>query len=710
MPEQHVKPQSGGGGQNDAARRHLEYLFKPFIDAGVHGLFCVGHSNPSDTSMNGRPAWFADLFTLTVDGIQRALDYAARNNSVSGVYVRPGVIRPDYRGNPNAITDSDIIALNALWIDCDEDDHFNVIDAWEPGCGWPPPTFDVVTGTQPSLRRQSWWILDRPETDLEAWHRTSIGLQTFMGSDSAVANPSRYMRLAGFTSYPKPKYPNRVVELVTPQRGSGVAHSFARLKDTWERYGPQATSNVHSDPTAFGHDAASWAGVDMGVARGRDDKALIDLLEQGKRDGAWHNAALRVVASLVGRGDTDAGIHAWFLAYGRADHGLGDHEIQGLIDGAVAKYGRDRLRRMPRVDETTEALLPIGARALGDCIDELESPSYIVDDIFQRGWLYTVTAPPGAGKTAIAVNLAACVATGAAFAGHETVQGRVLYLAGENDEDVVRRFLVACERRNLVPAEVDVVMIRRRFDIQTDMTQLAAECSAFGDIAMVIVDTSAAYFCGDNENDNAQMIAWAGTLRRLCGEIPGRPTTLALAHPKMNQASDYMVPRGGGGFLGEIDGNIGVHKEADTLVFKTCPVKFRGAPFGDIAFEIVEMQSDHPKMVDTKGRKIRVAYAEPINEYREAEIKSEANADDDAMLIDMLRVQDLSQRDRARSLRWDGAGLDAARMRVRRSVGRLKKHGLVFIGRKGEAALTDAGRREAKRLDEGVSKREDEAF
>ena len=40
------------------------------------------------------------------------------------------------------------------------------------------------------------------------------------------------------------------------------------------------------------------------------------------------------------------------------------------------------------------------------------------------------------------------------------------------------------------------------------MPRIIEEAKVLGDIALVFVDTSAATFCGDDENNNIQMIAY----------------------------------------------------------------------------------------------------------------------------------------------------------------------------------------------------------
>jgi len=60
-------------------------------------------------------------------------------------------------------------------------------------------------------------------------------------------------------------------------------------------------------------------------------------------------------------------------------------------------------------------------------------------------------------------------------------------------------------------------------------------------VALVVVDTSAAYYEGDDENANVQMGIHARRLRALVG-LPGEPCVLVACHPVKNATPDNMVP------------------------------------------------------------------------------------------------------------------------------------------------------------------------
>ena len=79
-------------------------------------------------------------------------------------------------------------------------------------------------------------------------------------------------------------------------------------------------------------------------------------------------------------------------------------------------------------------------------------------------------------------------------------------------------------------------------------------------MVLVVIDTSAAYFEGDEPNNNAQQGVHAARLRTLI-DLPGGPCVLALCHPIKNADRDNLIPYGGGAFLNEVDGNLTCWKD-----------------------------------------------------------------------------------------------------------------------------------------------------
>jgi hypothetical protein len=258
-------------------------------------------------------------------------------------------------------------------------------------------------------------------------------------------------------------------------------------------------------------------------------------------------------------------------------------------------------------------------------------PDYLLTDILRRRFVYSLTAYTGAGKTAVALYLSACVAMGKPLAGHEIDKGRVLYLAGENDEDVRMRWIAMSEAMGFDTNLIDVHFIPCRFPISENLVQLKDELEAIGNLDLVVVDTCAAYFEGDDDNHNVQMGDHARTLRQLT-TLPGGPCALIPSHPTKGASNDNLIPRGGGAFLFEMDGNLVCQKNAN-IVDLHWQGKFRGADFEAIAFELVPLTSERLK--DSKGRLAHTVMAKPLTGDAREKIETKGRKDEDALLLVM---------------------------------------------------------------------------
>jgi hypothetical protein len=92
-----------------------------------------------------------------------------------------------------------------------------------------------------------------------------------------------------------------------------------------------------------------------------------------------------------------------------------------------------------------------------DFLAAFEPIAYALDGIMRSGSLYTLTARTGTGKTAFNVILALAVVTGEGkrLLGRGVEQGRVLYVALENPDDVRMRFMAACYVLNIDSSLLD---------------------------------------------------------------------------------------------------------------------------------------------------------------------------------------------------------------------------------------------------------------
>jgi hypothetical protein len=285
-------------------------------------------------------------------------------------------------------------------------------------------------------------------------------------------------------------------------------------------------------------------------------------------------------------------------------------------------------------------------------------PDYLIDGLMQRRYVYSLTAPTGAGKTCIALLVAMHVALGMKLGGMDVEKGRVLFFAGENPDDVRSRWIRLCEVRGQNPDDVDVFFMPGTPAISTPeiRQRINIEAQRHGPFSLLIVDTSAAYFQGDDENSNKQLGDHARLMRSFT-ELPGGPSVLVTCHPTKNPDMTNLLPRGGGAFLAEVDGNLVVVKQPGSMVVElNTHGKFRGPEFSPVSFKI--LPSTSPKLVDKKGRLIWTVTAMTITDKERDKIDSSAQEKYDDLLVVMKNRPGLSLSGYAEALDWRYANRD----------------------------------------------------
>jgi hypothetical protein len=329
----------------------------------------------------------------------------------------------------------------------------------------------------------------------------------------------------------------------------------------------------------------------------------------------------------------------------------------------------------------------------GDFVRGFVPPDYAVDGIMQSGFLYSLTGQTGSGKTAVALLLALCTALGSPFAGRETKGGRVFYFAGENPDDVTMRWIGLLHDQGLDADDLDVHFIRGVFSVSEFLGHIAERARDLGGVDLIIVDTTAAYFTGSDENSNVEMGNYARQLRELA-KMEWRPAVLAASHPVKNAGADNLLPRGGGAFLNEVDGNLTLAKRGEMSVLHW-QGKHRGPDFLPLTFDLKTINA--PALVDSKGRPIPTVMAAPVGDEEVAMRADSDNGDDKVMLLAIRQNGNRSLRDLAEFHGWTNAKGEPDKKRAQNSTDRLKRSQYVVyelqqwkLTRKGEEAASAA--------------------
>ena len=204
----------------------------------------------------------------------------------------------------------------------------------------------------------------------------------------------------------------------------------------------------------------------------------------------------------------------------------------------------------------------------------------------------------------------------------------MLYLAGENPDDHRMRWIGLSQEMGFDDQQIDVHFIPGVFKISAMKARITEEMKRIGGFSLIVVDTSAAYFEGDEANSNSQMAAHGRMLRSLC-EAPGGPCVVIACHPIKNAADDNLTPYGGGAFLNEVDGNL-TAKKMDSAVAVHWQGKFRGPEFSEIIFGLRTITCQRLK--DSRGRLIPTVVSYPMGEDAQENLAATARNQEDDLL------------------------------------------------------------------------------
>ena len=137
--------------------------------------------------------------------------------------------------------------------------------------------------------------------------------------------------------------------------------------------------------------------------------------------------------------------------------------------------------------------------------------SYLIDGIIETEALCLLFAPPSAGKSFVAISMAAAIATGSDWLGRGSKQGSVFYLAGEGHAGLARR-LKAWElysQSSLITAPLFVSKTPAALMNETSSLAVLGAIEALsalhGPPRLVVIDTFARNMGDGDENSNADV-------------------------------------------------------------------------------------------------------------------------------------------------------------------------------------------------------------
>lgn len=441
-----------------AVNKHLYDLFTPafvkdFPDAWIE----IAYSHPSSGAVNAAE-------TFSAFDLKGASDFAvAKNRAGLNVYVGPA-LRQGTPGRGSRATDANYLASRYAWVDVDADYNRTIGILRVRGLR---PAMIIRTGSIPEPRLQIYFQLAEAVSSLQL-RTLNAALHVLLPGSDPVVSPTHVMRLNGTVNYPTAGKTarGRMPEVV----GADLA-----TEDLWRGAGPYTErqllegAGVSTVPEASGEALEKATGdpwLDFAAAassrRGRDDDALLALLETSKVPRHWHNSIRDAIATMVGRGWEEAAIRLACAPYCIA--GAADRDLTPLIDGAFAKFGKgappeeEDGHEPPSaeggfVPNPGQAAPKVATPDLYECRHHDNSRDFVV-----RTWLVERFLPEtgvglfsgqwGTGKSYAVLDLAASVMTGTPFAGHPIARrGGVLFIAAEAASEMEPRLRALVEHK-----------------------------------------------------------------------------------------------------------------------------------------------------------------------------------------------------------------------------------------------------------------------
>ncbi|MGB1215021.1 MAG: AAA family ATPase [Pikeienuella sp.] len=493
-----------------------------------------------------------------------------------------------------AARDDDIAASFFHWADADDAQAAENIRSFVG----PRPTFVVLTGTQPCARPHVYWELEEPTQNLDAWRKTQEAIAVTLATDPAVVNPSRIMRIGGTINWPKPKkrekgYVTEVCELHIHDEDERPHVTSERMARAFEGAAPKQSDQGITIATGDVHQTMNRALATANILAGSD----------------WRENLKRLVASYVARGWTDDEILARCAAF--TLHGWTAEQTQEDVAAFIhwtreqeARNGGNFAQSPEQTEKSKlEVITDLKIKSSDEFLADLKPLEYLIDGVLPTGVVYSLTGYPGHGKTTLAIQLALSVSLGEEFSERDTESGDVLFLAGENPYNLKWQYAAALAARDITSAP-RLHFVEGHFSISAMTETLNAKMAELPNLKLVIIDSLQAFFEGDDDNANIKMVEAARQFREI-GNVGSRPAVLVIAHPAGKEPKrENLVPRGGGAFLAEIDGNLTVWGHGEDQQTLHHSPKFRGAGFEPMDFVMATYQFDH--LTDTHGTPLRL--------------------------------------------------------------------------------------------------------
>jgi hypothetical protein len=248
---------------------------------------------------------------------------------------------------------------------------------------------------------------------------------------------------------------------------------------------------------------------------------------------------------------------------------------------------------------------------------EISPPKWIVEDYLEENSLAQIFGDPASGKTFIALDLAASIATGKSWMGKEAKKGVVFYIAGEGHNGLSRRLKAWSEYHELVVEDLYISKQPAQFmdenHARTVSEAIRNLSLAHGKPALIVIDTLARNFGGGDENKTQDMNKFIFSID-VHIRMPFSCCVLIVHHTGHN---DKDRARGAMALKGALDAEYCIRKKNELISMTTTKMKDSESP-PTISFRLSPISIG---ILDHKGKNIHSAVLEPESCINDANLE-----------------------------------------------------------------------------------------
>lgn len=177
----------------------------------------------------------------------------------------------------------------------------------------------------------------------------------------------------------------------------------------------------------------------------------------------------------------------------------------------VRQQAQDRLRRLQYQGQAIEVLDE-------EEMDTRPLPEPLVENWLYEGQVARLFGPPGGGKTFVAVDLAASVATGRPWHGLRVRQAGVVYVAAEDPVGVALRARAWRQHNEIERHGIVFVPVALQMD-DDGAARLRAALAGREGLGLIVFDTQAMVTVGMDEDSAQQMGVFVRTIKQLAKDM-----------------------------------------------------------------------------------------------------------------------------------------------------------------------------------------------